>query len=90
MIYYDLDDDSGVCPCCGNHFGYGVVIDGMCEECYIQKYSELGRPEPECEEWEYYGFNSKEEFEKWRREKEWEYFGFETKEEFGKWRCENG
>ena len=65
MTYYDLDDDSGVCPCCGNHFGYGVVIDGMCEECYIQQHSELERPEPECEEWEYYCFNSKEEFEKW-------------------------
>ena len=37
MTYYDLDSESGVCPICGNHFGYGVVIDGICEDCYINQ-----------------------------------------------------
>lgn len=48
MSYYELDDESGICPVCGNHFGYGIVIDGMCEDCYInqQKLHEQDYPDP--------------------------------------------
>ena len=48
MSYYELDDESGICPVCGNHFGYGIVIDGMCEDCYTnqQKLHEQDYPEP--------------------------------------------
>lgn len=56
---------SGCCPICGNHFEYGIVIDGICEECYINQQIP---PEPKVEEWEYYGFNSKEEYEKYWQE----------------------
>ena len=87
MTYYDLESETGICPSCGNHFGFGIVINGVCEECYISQ--QMEQQEPECEEWEYFGFKTKEEFEEWRREKEWEYFGFETKEDFEKWRKEN-
>lgn len=51
-------------------FGYGVVINGVCEECYISQQMEQEQSTPECEEWEYFGFKTKEEFEKWRRENE--------------------
>lgn len=68
MVYYDLESETGICPSCGNHFGYGVVINGVCEECYISQ--QMEQSTPECEEWEYFGFKTKEEFEKWRRENE--------------------
>ena len=58
---------SGCCPICGNQFGYGISIDGICEECYINQQIP---PEPKVEEWEY-SFNSKEEYEKyWEEEYE--------------------
>ena len=50
-LFYDIEGGTPVCPCCGNHIGYGIMIDGVCEECYINRRNQFEPeyPEPEFE-----------------------------------------
>lgn len=50
-LFYDIEGETPICPCCGNHVGYGIMIDGVCEECYINRQNQFepDYPEPEFE-----------------------------------------
>lgn len=54
-------NNSGYCPICGNHFEYGIVVDGICEECYINQQT-IEKPDDK-EWWLQYGFKSEEEYD---------------------------